>query len=614
MPSILSLCFMLLISITTQATEMQNQLANHASPYLAMHGHDPVLWQEWNADTVARAKKENKLLFVSSGYFSCHWCHVMQKESYSDKNIASLLNEHFIPVKVDRELSAALDARLIDFVERTQGIAGWPLNVFVTPDGYPLVGMVYVPPDNFFQILSNLNKQWQTNKLELSQMAADASAELQPAMRGKDTRIPVNLVNDYQAALLQQTFAVADELQGGFGQENKFPSVPQLKTLLMVYQQTQDERLYKFLLLTLNQMVSQGLWDQLGGGFFRYSVDPGWQVPHFEKMLYDNALLAELYLQAAKILKHGEYKIVARETLQFMQSQMQLANGGLLASFSAIDNLGIEGGYYAWDSDEVKKILTSKEWTLAETYWGLQGVPELEQGHHLLQASSAAQLAREQGWPLKDITQHLQHAKKKLLAQREQRRLPKDNKILAAWNGLALSAFVAGNQSGLIDIQHVRRLKDHIQTNLWDGKQLYRMHQSANVTMPGDLEDYAYVSQGLLAWAKWQSKQEDWKLLETLVQQAWKKFYGGQGWKLSQHSLLKYREAQTLVIDGPMPSPAAVLIKVSLELARQRNNTKLQTQALKALSVGHDTLMENAFWHATYVDALYTHQRLNTSK
>jgi len=615
MPYILSLCFILFFATSAQSAELENQLSKHASPYLAMHAKDPVQWQEWNSVTVERAKRENKLLFVSSGYFSCHWCHVMQKESYQDINIAKILNTHFIPVKVDRELNAALDAKLIDFVERTQGIAGWPLNVFITPEGYPLVGMVYVPPDNFLQVLSKLKIEWQTNNKSLKQLAVDAAKDLQPAEQGVDAKIPANLILHYQQSMLHQTFTLADELQGGFGDQNKFPSVPQLGTLLTIYEQTDNHRLYKFLLLTLDQMASQGLYDQIGGGFFRYSVDPGWQVPHFEKMLYDNAQLAGLYLQAAKILKHQEYKKIARETLMFMQREMQSSNGkGYLASFSAIDDLGIEGGYYAWGRDEVKKLLSAKEWQLAESYWGLQGSPDIEQGHHLVQASSIHQLSRELGWPVEEISQHLIKAGKKLSEQRQKRNLPKDTKVLAAWNGLALSTLVASAREGLVDREQASKLKNYLQTTLWDGKQLYRMKPSADYHIVGDLEDYAYVTQGLLAWAVWQNRETDWQSLEAMVDQAWKKFYGKQGWKLSENSLLKYREAQTLVIDGPMPSPAATLIKTSLELAHHRNNKKLQVQALKALSAGHDTLSENTFWYASYVDALYARQRLNASK
>ncbi len=591
------------------AASLKNQLLNHASPYLAMHGHDPVHWQEWNAATLARARQENKMIYVSSGYFSCHWCHVMQRESYRDPVIAKLLNDNFIPVKVDRELNSALDARLIEYVENTQGFSGWPLNVFITPEGYPLVGMVYVPPKNFLKIVTNLKHEWQNNQKELKQLAINVSSEVSGVQDIQSTPITAALVKQSESALLQKAFSMADEMQGGFGETSKFPSAPQLKILLKVYQHSRDDRLYRFLVLTFDQMASQGLRDHLGGGFFRYVVDPNWQIPHFEKMLYDNALLAALYLQAAKVLKHPQYRVVASETLDFMQSQMRLASGGLLTSLSAIDAKGVEGGYYLWDTDEIKKILSKKEWSLVKVYWGLQGAPELEHGHHLVEANSVTQLVRETGWSKQDIIGQLQSAKKKLLKRRQGRGLPEDRKALAAWNGLALSAYIAGAREGLIDMTQVRQLKDYIATNLWDGKTLYRMTSSAKYSVPGDLEDYAYVSQALLAWAIWQGDDQDWQRVQTLVEQAWHKFYSKQGWKRSETSLLKYHEAQTLISDGPMPSPAAVLIKTSLALAHYRHDKALQVQAKAALSLEHEQLVENIYWYASYMDALYTQQQ-----
>ncbi|MFO7603753.1 MAG: DUF255 domain-containing protein [Gammaproteobacteria bacterium] len=599
---------------TVLAAPLHNRLAGHASPYLAMHGQDPVHWQEWNAASVAQARKQGKLLFVSSGYFSCHWCHVMQQESYQHTDIARLLNAHFIPVKVDRELNAALDGKLIDFVEKTQGIAGWPLNVFITPEGYPLVGMVYVPPDNFLQVIEKLKTEWQNSRIALSQLARDVSHELQPAVPDAGTTLTPALLADYQALMIKQSFANADELQGGFGEESKFPSVPQLQTLLRVYARTQERRLYDFLNLTLEQMASQGLRDHLGGGFYRYVVDPGWQLPHFEKMLYDNALLVGLYLEAAKVLQRPQYRKVAAETLNFMQTQMRLPGGGLLASFSAIDERGVEGGYYLWSAAEVKNLLSAEEWQIAEAYWGLRGAPELDAGHHLLERMGIGALVQQRGWSEKSIQQQLQSATTKLLTQRQQRQLPRDPKALAAWNGLALSAYVAAGREGLLERQAVEELKNFIQTQLWDGKRLYRMKSAAGYAIPGDLEDYAYVSQALLAWAMWQNTAADWTLLETLVTQAWQKFYGPQGWKLAEDSLLKYREVQPLTSDGPMPSAAAVLLKTTLELASRRQHRDLQAQALTALGRGHEVLRAETFWHASYLDALYTQQELSASK
>ena len=353
--------FLLCFSISAQAEILTNQLGEHSSPYLAMHGNDPVAWQEWNEQTVKLAQKENKLLFVSSGYFSCHWCHVMQRESFSNPGIARLLNKYFIPVKVDRELNASLDSRLIDFVEKTRGYAGWPLNVFITPAGHPLVGIVYLPATDFQRLLNSMFNEWQNRNSELVTIAAQASIELGDSEKIIKTQITKTFKDKLKQNFLDQAFNQADEMQGGFGEQSKFPLVPQLDVLLDIYQQNKSERLAKFLRLTLNVMASQGLRDQLGGGFYRYAVDPGWQVPHFEKMLYDNALLASLYLKAAKILNEKDYEQIGRETLDFILEEMSDNTGAFMASMSAIDDKNVEGGYYLWDMEQLAEILDRDE-------------------------------------------------------------------------------------------------------------------------------------------------------------------------------------------------------------------------------------------------------------
>ncbi len=226
----------------------------------------------------------------------------MQRESYKNVEIAKIINQYFIAVKVDRELNPALDARLIDFAERTTGSAGWPLNVFVTPEGYPLVAMTYVPAKQFKDILVNISSRWKKEATELKRYAEGVAAELQPVLRQANANLPKGIAEKYIQRFLLTTFDYADELQGGFGQSLKFPSAPQLALLLNIQKHQPNPRLENFLRLTLDQMRSQGLWDHIGGGFYRYVTDPAWQVPHFEKMLYNNASLASIYFDAAKIL------------------------------------------------------------------------------------------------------------------------------------------------------------------------------------------------------------------------------------------------------------------------------------------------------------------------
>lgn len=352
---ILFLFFSLIISGNVNAVPLSNVLKNHASPYLALHGFDPVAWQEWNKQTVARAQKEGKLIYVSSGYFSCHWCHVMQRESYKNKEIAEILNNHFIPVKVDREINSALDSRLIDFVERTQGRAGWPLNVFITPEGYPLVGMTYVPSKNFNDILENIKTRWKKEKSVLNEIAKSATNELSTISRKASKNISNKDVSAFIKSFLSQANSMADNMSGGFGEQNKFPSYPQLNLMLTVYKNNPSKELEEFLVLTLSKMASQGLYDQLGGGFYRYTVDPLWQVPHFEKMLYDNALLASLYIDAAKIFNNKMFEKVAKDTLDFLLSTFRSKQGAYIASLSALDDKDVEGGYYLWQRTELKK-------------------------------------------------------------------------------------------------------------------------------------------------------------------------------------------------------------------------------------------------------------------
>jgi len=587
----------LFLPIVAVGDDLRNRLVDHGSAYLAMHGEDPVRWQQWNADTVALAKKQNKLLYVSSGYFSCHWCHVMQRESYQNDRIAALLNEHFIPVKVDRELNPALDDRLIDFVERTQGYAGWPLNVFITPEGYPLVGMVYQPAQEFQQILTRIRDEWQADAAELRTLARDTTAQL-------NRHAP--LARDVSAAELRNKFLEAsleraDELQGGFGSQNKFPSVPQLNALLTIHQQDRPEALGDFLNITLQSMAQQGLYDHLAGGFFRYTVDPGWQVPHFEKMLYDNALLASFYLRAARILGDPAYRRVGLETLAFMRRDFQRDNGGMLSSFSAIDDQGIEGGYYLWGEAELEQLLSDAEFDVARRVWGVSGPPDMEHGHHLHIASSTEAVAEVRQQPVEQIEQTLARSRAKLWEQRRQRTLPADTKQIAAWNGLALSAFVAGAREDPGLKPAAVALQGFIIDKLWDGAQLRRAHGGQQLLGRVGLEDYAYIAQGLLDYARYRNDAATLNVAGDIIHRAWEDFFSPEGWLLQRRPLLKYGARQSVLADGPMPSPSAVLMQATRTLLEQRPDPALDKSLQLALELREAPMLESPFWYAGHI-------------
>ena len=580
-----------------------NALKNNPSPYLAMHGEDPVAWREWNEAVVKTARQRNKLLFVSIGYFSCHWCHVMQRESYQDAEIAKILNTHFVPVKVDRELNPALDARLIEFVERTRGYSGWPLNVFVTPEGFPLIGIVYLPPAEFKDLIGKLRDLWETDWEQLKYDAEAAAGALRGKLSFPNPKLAPGLYAEVSASFVSAALAKGDDMRGGFGEQSKFPSVPQLAALLRLHAAKPDPRVKALLELSLDNMARRGLADALGGGFFRYTVDPDWRVPHFEKMLYDNALLAKLYLDAARDLREPAYRSVGLRTLDFMLRELAQSDGALAASLSALDAKQVEGGYYLWREEELNRHLDADEYAAVRAAWQMGSGPVSEHGYLPMDTLDEAELAAQTGKSPAQARMLLLRAADKLRLVRATRLAPIDGKKLAAWNGLALSALSVG--AGAAPDGPYRKaaqaLRDFIVGELWDGERLTRA--------PGGLgrvtiEDYAYVAAGVWDWAQLSKEPRDAKLAGQIARGAWKRFHTDYGWRLSEDSLLGYGGEQSMIADGPMPSPSAGLIKLSLEIAASEKAADLRERALVALNAAPATLTGEPFWFASYVDAL----------
>ena len=604
MRTLLLLLGLLSLTIPWQPTFAQeNSLSNHPSPYLAMHGNDPVLWHTWGEEAFEAARRDKKLLFVSSGYFSCHWCHVMQKESYQNEEIASLINRHFIPVKVDRELNPALDAYLIKFLENTQGYSGWPLNVFITPQGHPLVGLVYLPPDDFKHLLQKINTLWATESEMLIKDAADGAHELALLQTQPSSHIATpHDLNNYYKSLLSQSRSLADEFQGGFGEQSKFPMVPQMQALLELYRLQKDPALGNFLQQTLNQMARLGLHDHIGGGFYRYVVDPNWHVPHFEKMLYDNALLVQLYFQAADVFTEPYYKEVALDTVDFMLRDMQHIQGGFIASLSAVDDKNREGAYYLWQDQQIQSLLNRQEYRLISKYWKLVSDEKLEHGQHIVQQMSLENATRRSGTTESQAIPLYNSARSKLLSARKKRSLPKDNKRLASWNALALSALTTslGEVSNAKYRKAAIRTHRYLTTQLWDGEQLHRARQEERSLGRAGVEDYALVARALLDWYKVSDAKEDLELARTLTKQAWTRFYK-QGWIRSEEKFLEYGNKEYLLTDDVLPSASAVIIENSLRLSRLLGDKALEKQARQALALSHTSLNNEPFWYVGYI-------------
>lgn len=580
----LLLCFGL---AQAEQTKLNNQLANHPSPYLALHGSDPVAWQEWDAETVARAKRENKLLFVSVGYYACHWCHVMQRESYKNKEIAALLNREFIPVKVDRELNTGLDDTLQEFSAKLLQISGWPLNAFVTPEGYPVYVVLYAPPKEFHTLLTRLSDRWKADGAGVRKLAQEAA----PADRQQIQRQAVNATMQvrWESAFLQQVKAEMDELRGGFGEVNKFPMASQLSLALELAAAKRDAKLESFLRLTLDQMAARGLNDHVNGGFFRYTTDPGWETPHFEKMLYDNAQLVQIYLRAAQLLNEPRYRAVALQAIDFMLNTLAAPEGGFYASTSAVDEQGREGAYYLWSADDLKQRLNDDEYAAARRVWRLDAAAPFDLGY----------LPAEWAAPTKAERPLLQSAASKLKQARKSHSLPRDDKRNAGLNGLALSALSAAMRVEPRYRQAAANAYGFVREQMISGEGLYKAMARGKKLSGAELEDYAYVAQGLLDYADAAGDEQARKAALVLVSEAWRQFSGEQGWRREKQALLATVRPEPVLADGPVASPSAMLILATLRL----NDAKLNGRAREALQWHSATMARDPFSHATQIAA-----------
>ncbi len=589
----------LLLPLTAVAA---NALKGHPSPYLALHGDDPVQWRDWGAKALEESRKQGLPLFVSSGYFACHWCHVMQQQSFQDAEVAALLNARFIPVKVDRELHPALDEHMIRFVERTRGQAGWPLNVFLTPEGYPLLGLTYLPRDDFMSVLSRIAERWQERSDSLSSLAREASAQL-VAERQQPKRSAPPPPERVADALIRSALSLGDELAGGFGNQSRFPMEPQLLALLALSRSDEaNAALEPFLRVTLDEMARRGLRDHLAGGFFRYTVDPDWRTPHYEKMLYNQALLARVYLLAAEVFGEPGYADVAAETLDFVIARMGGTDGGYIASLSAVDSAGEEGGSYLWDEASLAKALKPDEIPLASAWWSLESGVSTESGWLPQRLRTLPEVAEITGLDDSEIQKMVPVLRQQLLKQRDDRLPPRDDKQLAAWNGLLLSAF--SDMVRVNDQERYRRAAEELAGflgTLWDGERLYRARSGVRILGEAGLEDYAYVASGLADWARQSGDADVAAFSHRVAAAGWSKFFDGEGWRIDANPLIPDMPRDPALPDGALPSPSAVLMAMS----QGQSPSIVGAQPSLALELSVTSVEEAPFWNASHAMVMW---------
>ncbi|MFN8616129.1 MAG: thioredoxin domain-containing protein [Dehalococcoidia bacterium] len=495
---------------------MPNRLANETSPYLLQHADNPVDWFPWGEDPFAKARAEGKPILLSVGYSSCHWCHVMAHESFEDPATAALMNEHYVNIKVDREERPDVDSVYMNAVQALTGSGGWPMTVFMDGDGRPFYAGTYFPPNDghgrpgFGRLLQFIAEKWDTGRAEVLASATSITEHLQNATRrvpgaGDD---PSFETTNRAVELFGEVF---DMEWGGFGVAPKFPSPTNLQFLLTVYARDKEtergQSALEMVLHTLRAMATGGMYDHLGGGFSRYSVDGEWMVPHFEKMLYDNAQLARLYLNAYQVSGDEGFARVARETLDFLLSEMRDAEGGFHAALDA-DSEGIEGKYYVWTADELKAVLGDGV-QLAAAWFGVTRDGNFQDPHHpeltgrsvLSARADVEELAQRFGLKSEDVFDRIDAARQKLLEARALRVRPGlDDKVLTSWNGLALAAFAeAGRVLGDIRYQvAAAEVAAFLRSSVWIDGRLRHTWKAGEARVDGMLEDYAYVGLGLV--------------------------------------------------------------------------------------------------------------------
>ena len=486
---------------------MLNRLADSTSPYLLQHADNPVHWNEWGEDALENARNRDVPIFLSVGYSACHWCHVMAHESFEDPATASYMNEHFVNIKVDREERPDIDRIYMDAVQAMSGQGGWPMSVFLTPAGKPIMAGTYYPPQDmgqrpsFGRVMAAVTDAWQNRREEVSEQAERMTAAVRQSLPARATP-PESHVVSLAVDALNSNF---DPQYGGFGGAPKFPQAPNLELLLrsIAIDPDSDQTSTTKLVLgtTLDRMASGGIYDHLAGGFARYTVDRTWLVPHFEKMLYDNALLARIYLRAWQLLGRDRYRRVAEETLDYLLRDMIDPGGGIHSAEDA-DSEGVEGKFYVWSLAEFRDVLGHEAELMAKVY-GLTEAGNFEGANILYRPSDLAETAKDFDMTVAAVEDTKQRSDAKLLARRGDRVKPgRDDKVITAWNGLALRALaeagaVLGSERYLEAGRNVARFCLTRLTNR-DGR-LLRSVRDGRGSIDGFCDDYGALIVGLLS-------------------------------------------------------------------------------------------------------------------
>jgi uncharacterized protein YyaL (SSP411 family) len=574
-----------------QAAKFTNRLIDETSPYLLQHAHNPVEWYAWGDEAFDKARAEDKPVLVSIGYSACHWCHVMEHESFEDEATARVMNENFVNIKVDMEERPDVDQIYMAFVQMTTGRGGWPMTVFITPDKLPFFGGTYFPPEprygmpSFQQILLSVSDAWTHRREEILNSTTDILGELRRL--GIGDAAGSSITPEISDAAFQSFDRSFDSTNGGFGGAPKFPPSMSKEFLLRYYKRTGNKRALEMVRKTAEEMAKGGIYDQLGGGFHRYSVDAVWLVPHFEKMLYDNSQLIRIYLHLYQVTKDDFFRRIAEETLEYVRREMLDPAGGFYSTQDA-DSEGEEGKFFVWTPREVEQILGEADARVFNFYYDVTDDGNFEGKNILSVHYTHEAAARALKIDLADFNIALERGRKKLFEGRDQRIKPhRDEKVLTAWNGLMLAAFaeaaaVLGNDEYL-DI--ARRNADFILESLSADGRLLRTWKEGRAKLNAYIEDYANFADGLLELFQVSGEiryfSEAKRLADLMITEFWDEDAGGFYFTSGDHEELIVRNKD--FFDNATPSGNSVAADVFLKLAKLSGDEKYERFALAVL-------------------------------
>jgi uncharacterized protein YyaL (SSP411 family) len=569
-----------------------NRLVNETSPYLLQHAHNPVDWYAWGEEALEASRAADKPIFLSIGYSACHWCHVMERESFEHEATANLMNELFINIKVDREERPDLDSIYMDAVQAMTGQGGWPMSVFLTPDGKPFYGGTYFPPEprygmpSFIQVMRSVSEAYHQRRDQVEGQAERLTTMLKSSAQFQSDAVDLGVETlDEAISQLDQHF---DNENGGFGSQPKFPQPMILEFILTQYLREGDLDTLYMSELTLEQMALGGIYDQLGGGFSRYSVDAYWLVPHFEKMLYDNAQLLLVYLHAWQLNEQPLYRRIVDETINYVLREMSAPTGGFYAAQDA-DSEGEEGKFFVWTPDEIRAVLDEKAAKIFEDTYGVSARGNFEGKNILHLRRKAESVAKDFNLSTEEVERVLADAKAKLFAEREKRIKPaRDEKILVEWNGLMIHALaecgvVLGRQDAL-DAAIAAADFILMQMSQPDGK-LYRSYKDGRARLNAYLEDYAAFARSLVALyeatfdLRWLGEAS--RLTQVIFEQFHDSENGGFFQTGIDHEVLVTRRKD--YIDNAIPSGNSMTVELLLRLAVLVENEQYRREATRVL-------------------------------